>query len=221
MKKIFLFMMLMITSFSLSACANGSNQLNSTPTQDSTTQVVKQNEIENTSTKSLVVYYSYSRNTRRIAQYIANQLNADIYEIRTIAKYPDNPHETAAISIAERTSGFLPDLVADFPNLDNYDTIYIGGPIWNAYMSTPLESYLKLTDFQGKTVVPFSTSMGSGQNGYLNDFKNRVQNPQKIGEYIDIQFPGNGQPNSFTDEDIDKLLKDWLNPNDYIIKSLI
>ena len=58
--------------------------------------------------------------------------------------------------------------------------------------------------------------MGSGISGYRNDFTSRVKNPKAVGELLNITFPGNGQPNAFTAEEIDQKLKDWIAP--YIIK---
>lgn len=137
-------------------------------------------------------------------------MKADTYEIRTVNAYPEDGHETAVISQEERRTGNLPELVDDLPDISSYDTIYIGGPVWNSYMPTPLENYLEQTDFTGKTVIPFSTSQGSGQRGFQNDFDERIQNPQTIGEYKDFTFPNNYSPDAFTDGEIDDLLDGWL-----------
>lgn len=163
-----------------------------------------------TDASALVIYYSYSGNTKRVSQRLADLLQADSYEIRTVKAYPDDPYKTADVSREERNSGNLPELRGNLPDITGYTTIYIGGPIWNSYTSAPLDRYLEITDFSGKTVVPFSTSMGSGQTGYLNAFKKRVQKPMKIAEYIDVQFPNNGSPDAFTNEEIDELLSGWL-----------
>lgn len=159
---------------------------------------------------ALVIYYSWSGNTERIAERLAASIGANTYAIRTVKAYPEDGYETASISQEERRTGNLPELVDDFPDISGYDTIYIGGPIWNAYMPTPLEHYLEITDFSGKTVIPFSTSQGSGQRGFQNDFAERVQNPATIGEYYDFVFPGNYRPDAYTDEEIDESLQEWL-----------
>lgn len=59
-------------------------------------------------------------------------------------------------------------------------------------------------------MIPFSTSQGSGQTGYQNDFAERVQNPASIGEYRDFRFPGNYSPDAFSDRELDALLDGWL-----------
>lgn len=160
----------------------------------------------------LVVYYSYSKNTESVAKRIAALIDADLYEIRTKKAYPSDPFKTSEISNDERKSDKLPELVDDLPNISDYDVIFVGSPIWNGYMSTPLESYFKQTDFSGKTIVPFCTSMGSGEKGYLSDLKDRAKDPKKIGELINIQFPANAQPNAFTEEELDEKLKTWIAP---------
>lgn len=201
---------LMVTflSFSISSCND----------PEETTITEKQEQEENTdetdpsTSKSLnlVVFYSWSGNTKHIAERIAYLTNAEKYEIRTVKSYPKDGYETADISMAERRTQHLPDLVDDFPDLSKFDTIYIGGPIWNAYMPTPLEAYLKIADFTGKTVIPFSTSQGSGQRGFQQDFEKMVRNPKSIGEYKDIRFPDNYSPETYSNSEIDTLLKDWL-----------
>ena len=160
--------------------------------------------------RPLVVYYSFSRNTEAVAKRIAARTDADLYEVRTKKAYPDNPYATSAISVGERATGKLPELIGDFPDLARYDIIFVGSPIWNANMATPMDNYLKQTDFTGKTVVPFSTSMGSGQSGFLNDFRENLKNAAVVGEYLDIEFPGNGRPEAFSEEELDAMLKDWL-----------
>lgn len=140
----------------------------------------KQSILKGDEGKVLVVYYSWSENTKRIALRLAHSIGADSCEIRTVNAYPTDGYETSDISEEERRTGKLPEIKDDLPVLEEYDTIIVGGPIWNAHISTPLARYLELTDFSGKTVIPFSTSMGSGQDSYLKDFKESVQNAGKI-----------------------------------------
>lgn len=87
---------------------------------------------ENAATsRKLVVYYSYSQNTAAVARWVAALTGADLYEIRTVNAYPDDPYETSDISIQERREGQLPELVDDLPDLTAYDVVFIGGPIWD------------------------------------------------------------------------------------------
>lgn len=205
MKRILVLALSLLTSLLVSACAgDAAPAANAAPAASGMV----------TADKSLVIYYSLSQNTQRIAERLAAITGADIYAIRTAEPYPDGYREVARISQEERSSGNLPVLVQDFPDLSGYSTIYLGGPIWNFNLPTPIESYLAQADFTGKRVIPFSTSMGSGQRGYMDDLLKRIKNPAAVGQYTDIHFPGNGMPNAFTDDEIDAMLNPWLHNNE-------
>jgi|GEM_PF-4973344 len=162
-----------------------------------------------TAEKTLIVYYSWSENTKTIATHLAARLGADIYEIKTEKAYPKDGWETSEISQKERRENRLPALKGTLPDLSRYGTVFIGAPVWNAYVPTPAEKFLALADLSGKTVVPFSTSQGSGQSGYLSDFKSRAKNPARLGEYKDFRFPNNYRPDAYTAAQIDKMLDEW------------
>lgn len=162
-----------------------------------------------TAEKTLIVYYSWSENTKTIATHLAARLGADIYEIKTEKAYPKDGWETSEISQKERRENRLPALKGTLPDLSRYGTVFIGAPVWNAYVPTPAEKFLALADLSGKTVVPFSTSQGSGQSGYLSDFKSRAKNPAHLGEYKDFRFPNNYSPDAYTAAQIDKMLDEW------------
>ena len=177
-------LMFATTLLCMTACSSSAGTAEESQASDASTEVhesIDDQVIEDEfSRKMIVVYYSWSENTKSIARRIAENIGADIYEIRTTNAYPKDGYETSDISQEERRTGKLPDIENVLPDLEEYDTIIVGGPIWNAQVSTPLARYLELTDFSGKTVIPFSTSMGSGQDSYLNDFKERVQNAGKL-----------------------------------------
>lgn len=210
-KLVFMLAAILTMPFSLYACSGDGETMKENGDADS---AVSPDVSEDTSIRgdsAIVIYYSWSGNTRHVAERLAQLLGAASYEIRTVATYPEDGRETAVISQEERQTGNLPEIVDDLPDLSAYKVIYIGGPIWNFYMSTPLERYMQLTDFTGKILVPFSTSMGSGQRGYLNDFNHRARNAQEILGYKDFQFPNNYSPEAFTDAELDGKLTEWLN----------
>lgn len=162
-----------------------------------------------TAEKTLIVYYSWSENTKTIATHLAARLGADIYEIKTEKAYPKDGWKTSEISQKERREKQLPVIKGTLPDLSRYGTVFIGAPVWNAYVPTPAEKFLALADLSGKTVVPFSTSQGSGQSGYLSDFKSRAKNSARLGEYKDFRFPNNYCPDAYTATQIDKMLDEW------------
>lgn len=125
--------------------------------------------------KTLVVYYSASGHTATVADYIADALGADTFEL-----VPQEPYSSDDLDWRvgdsrvnrEHEDESLRDiaLVADsVENWDEYDTVFIGYPIWWAIAAWPVNNFVKNNDFTGKTVIPFatSTSSGMGQSGDL------------------------------------------------------
>lgn len=124
--------------------------------------------------KVLVIYYSFSGHTKDIAMQIAQKTNADTYEIETIETY--SSPSVYLKSKNELSSKNYPEIKKDnLPNISNYDTIFIGGPVWWYTMAPALYSYLQATDFNNARVVPFSTQ-GSNYGSFFKDFSDMVQN---------------------------------------------
>lgn len=158
------------------------NQVSNSNTQRST-EVANTNE-ENTSTsenneennntttsansKTLVVYYSAQTHTRRVAERIAKNLNADTFEIVPEAVYSEDDlnwtNSNSRVS-KEHNDESLRDIKlksTNVPNWEDYDTVILGYPIWWAIAAWPTDTFVKANDFTGKTVIPFCTSYSSG-----------------------------------------------------------
>lgn len=127
---------------------------------------------EETGSRILVTYFSrtgenYSvgyiekGNTHIIADMIAEQTGGDTFEIRTVTPYPDDYDECTDIAQQERNENARPELAESLDNLDNYDVIFIGFPIWWSDMPMAVYTFLESYDFAGKTIVPFCTHEGS------------------------------------------------------------
>lgn len=125
--------------------------------------------------KTLVVYFSATGSTERVAGYIADATNADTFEL-----IPTNPYSSADLNWTTPGSRVNQehedeslrdiDLVADtVENWEQYDNVIIGYPVWWAIAAWPVNNFVKNNDFTGKTVIPFctSTSSGLGQSGQL------------------------------------------------------
>lgn len=172
-------------------------------TSDADVQEATTNEDEeDKNINALIVYYSYTGNTKRVSERMAEVIGADKYEIKTVNEYPKGEYETADIAIEERRSGNLPELVNDLPDISGYDYIFVGGPVWNGDIAAPLAKYLEMTDLDGKIVVPFWTNKGSGEKAYINDFNENVRNPEVVSDGFGISFE-----NEKTDEEIDDTIK--------------
>lgn len=111
--------------------------------------------------KALVLYYSLTSNTQVVAQEIATRLEADIEPIIALNPYDTAYNATIARSLAEREQGITPEIKPLQANLDDYDLIFIGYPVWFGTYASPVITFLTNTDLSGKRIVPFCT-FGSG-----------------------------------------------------------
>ena len=118
--------------------------------------------------KILVVYYSAQNHTENVAKKIADNLNADIFEIEPVDVYTssdlDWTNSKSRVS-REHEDETLRDVklkTSKIENLDDYDTILIGYPIWWGIAAWPVNNFVKDNDFTNKTVIPFCTSSSSG-----------------------------------------------------------
>jgi flavodoxin len=126
--------------------------------------------------KVLVIYYSWTGHTQDIAKQIAELTKADIYRIETEEEFKSSPAFYARVKKNLKEKNF-PKLKGQLPDINNYDTIFVGGPVWWYTMSTPLYSFLGQIDFKGKKVIPFSTQ-GSNPGTFLQDFTANARNAQ-------------------------------------------
>lgn len=125
--------------------------------------------------RTLVVYFSATGNTEEAANYIAEATGGDIFEIQPAEPYTDddlNWTDDNSRVTREHEDESLRDvgLVADTAdNWDQYDTVFIGYPIWWGIAAWPVDTFVEANDFTGKTVIPFctSSSSGIGQSGQL------------------------------------------------------
>ena len=129
-----------------------------------------------TPSKTLVVYYSATGSTERIANMIAAETDADVFVISPVDPYTDadlNWTDDNSRVVYEHEHPDYQNKVAlteiTPENWDNYDTVYIGYPIWWGIAAWPVNQFVTGNDFTGKVVIPFCTSASSGlgQSGTL------------------------------------------------------
>lgn len=126
----------------------------------------KKEEVKNKG-KVLVIYYSLSGNTKKIAEKIKALTHGDIYEIKTKEKISSVYAYTKTTQ--QLKSKKYPEIEKDYPDFTQYDYIFVGAPVWMYTMATPMFSFLQSADFNGKKVVPFSTQ-GSNYGKFFIDF---------------------------------------------------
>jgi len=125
-----------------------------------TTACTQQKAVEKTN-RQLVLYYSENGTTKAVAEELQKQLGADIEAIEAVEPYSGNFQATIERCNKERESGQTPALKALQSNIADYDTIYLGYPIWFGTYALPIATLVKEQTFEGKTIIPFC-SFGSG-----------------------------------------------------------
>lgn len=159
------------------------------------------NNYSNVNSKNvLVVYFSAQGHTESVAKKIANNLNADIFEIIPKDQYTSSDldwtdsnsrvsreHDDESLRNVELSN-------AKVDNFDKYDTVLIGYPIWWGIAAWPVNTFVKANDFNGKTVIPFCTSSSSG----IGDSGKLLEDESNGGTWLD----GYRFSSSATDSDI-------------------
>ena len=125
--------------------------------------------------KTLIVYYSYSGNTKLVAEKIKNITGGEIFEIKTIKEYPRNYTDVVNLAKQEKEQDLRPEL-ANKIDISNFDTIYLGTPVWWYTFATPIKTFLTEYDFTGKTIIPFCTHGGGGASATYSDMEKLCPN---------------------------------------------
>lgn len=153
--------------------------------------------------KTLVVYYLAQNHTKDVAEKVAENLGADLFEIEPKEKYTEDDldwtnddsrvtreHEDTSLRNVELKT-------TEVENWDQYDTVLIGYPIWWGIAAWPVDTFVKANDFSNKTVIPFCTSTSSG----LGESGTKLQKEAKGGNWQKGQ--------RFSSSPSDSTIKDW------------
>lgn len=205
MKRLFSLLTAAVLAVSLAACGSSASSAAATPTpttepipasteqsapaESETTETVGSTEETTTDGKALVVYYSATGTTKRVAQLIADAIGADLFEVE-----PAEPYTTADLNYSDKNSRVsrehddesLRDVAlvsAEVPDWDSYDTVFIGYPIWWGGAAWPMNGFMTANDFTGKTVIPFATAASSG----MGDSGTDLAKLAGTGDWLDGQ----------------------------------
>lgn len=177
MKKMLAILFSAMMAFSLAACSSGASSSGAdsssafpTPSPEpvstssepveSADSAVEEEQTEASGT--LVAYFSWSGNTRQMAEIIAQETGADLFEIATVTPYTDDYNTLLDVAQEEQSQDARPELNAQVENWDSYDTIFVGYPNWWSDAPMAVYTFLESYDFTGKTVIPFNTSASGG-----------------------------------------------------------
>lgn len=186
-KKITTFLIAILLIFTLAGCGNNSQQAENYSTQEDTTESTEDtSEIAGTDTsksvefektendgKTLVVYFSWSTsgNTEKMATYIQSQTGADILELQPANPYPADYNETGDVAKVERDENARPE-IANLPDsISEYDTIFVGYPIWWHTAPMIIGTFLENYDLTGVDIYPFSQSASMDTEQFDNSME--------------------------------------------------
>lgn len=153
--------------------------------------------------KAIVIYYSYSGNTHRIAKEIGQVLGAELAEIRTVQPYTGSYDDVVDQGQREVNSGFLPAIQPLNIDLSQYDTIILGSPVWWYTFAPAMNSFLRSAGLSGKTVYPFATN-GGWLGHTMKDFAKACRGA-KVKTGLNVRF--NEERLLTSEEDIRKWVK--------------
>lgn len=179
MKKLTALLLSVVLVLSLAACGSANKPASSTtqpetsapteqPESSSTAPAESEPETQPETGKTLVIYYSASGNTARVAKDIAEAAGADLFEIVPTEVYTSedlnwtNPDSRVSREHDDESLRDVPLTTTEVPDWDSYDAVFIGYPIWWGIAAWPVDTFVKNNDFTGKTVIPFATSSSSG-----------------------------------------------------------
>lgn len=109
----------------------------------------------------LILYFSHSGNTRTVAQHIHSKIGGDFIELKTTVPYPADYDAVVEQARQEQQQNARPDISTSIPNLEKYDTVFIGYPNWWGTIPMPFFTLLEKYPLGRKTVIPFCTHEGS------------------------------------------------------------
>lgn len=132
--------------------------------------------------KSLVVYYSQSSTTEKVANIIQKKTGADIERIKLVNDYSGDMGAIAGAFMKERQENKFRDMQKMKANVADYDTLYVGYPVWAGTISGGMQSFLKSTEIKGKVIIPFCT-FGSGGNTSITDLREALPGNEILSWY--------------------------------------
>lgn len=183
MKKI---LFLLLVMFTMSGCGGESQSKSPADTKTETpAQAAPANK------KAVVIYFSRTGeeygignitkgNTAIIAEIIAQRTGADTFEIKPATPYPDNYDACTELAKKELAANARPAIVGNIDNLAQYDTIFLGYPIWWSALPRVMMTFLESNDFSGKTIIPFCTHGGSGLASTEREIKTACPNSKVL-----------------------------------------
>lgn len=164
----------------------------------------KKEDTTNANGKVLIAYFSWSGNTKGIAEQIQEKTGADIFEITLVNPYSDDYNTVLDQAQEDQNKQARPKIANHIEHMDQYDTIILGYPNWWASIPMPIASFLEEYDFTNKTIIPFC-SHGGGRFGQSLTAISKLVPESNLGEPLDVHYSG--------DRDLSDHIDQWLEAN--------
>lgn len=190
--------MLMVVSIALSGCAGKT---------DNTVQNNQNSQSESSVSdmeKTLIIYYSYSGTTKKVAETLRELTQGTLYEISLAEPYTGSSNDVSDHVFKERGDKKMPEIAGELPDIEEYDRVLIGTPVWNNSMANPIFSLLEKTDFGGKPVALFWTYI-TNEGNTEKDFEKNIQNANVL-EGLSLR-----SVNGMSEEKLNETLTSWIN----------
>lgn len=163
MKKLMKMILMIVMVLGVAGCSQNETEENTSSRQSNSTP---QENLSDTS--QLIVYFSWSGNTRRVAEEIQRQTDAQLVELEPQQPYTSDYDELLDVARDQQRQQARPAIANTIDNIDSYDVIFVGYPNWWGDMPMILYTFFDQYDLSGKTIVPFVTSGGSGFSDTLS-----------------------------------------------------
>ena len=144
-------------------------------------------------------------NTQIIAEYIADEVGADSFHIETVTPYPADYDDCCDVAKKELADKARPELNGTVDNMEQYDIVFLGYPIWWGDMPMAVYTFMDSYDFSDKVVIPFNTHEGSGESGTYSAIGSYLPNAQVL-DGMAIQ----GKTAQEFSSDTQQSVSDWL-----------
>ncbi len=166
MKKRILFLFACLLLVSLTACGGETATPEATPTEEESATSEAAETTSSNEADSLVVYFSATGNTEAVAWLLAETQGADLQEIVPAEPYTEDDlnynDDLSRANSEQNDANSRPAIAGSMENVEQYDIVYVGFPIWWGNMPKILYTFFDTYDLTGKTIVPFCTSGSSG-----------------------------------------------------------
>ncbi|EGC02975.1 flavodoxin [Ruminococcus albus] len=181
-----------------------------------TTQADTETPTESDGKNILVAYFSRADenynvgtidvgNTQIVAEYIASEVGADSFHIETVTPYPADYDECCDVAKQELADKARPEIQGGVENMEQYDIVFLGYPIWWGDMPMAVYTFMDSCDFSDKVVIPFNTHEGSGESGTYSAIASYLPNAQVL-DGMAIQ----GKTAQKFSSDTQQAVRDWL-----------